>query len=99
MAIKSPVKTIDEAFRISCEKNGIEIRERKRSRKSMQVRDENNNVYTIFDDLSIKKGVKKPYFRKFVGFHVLPKRIGIPTSTPKKHSGLFRRNLKELTKA
>lgn len=55
MAIKPPVKTIEEAFNSSCKKNGISTHKRKISRTSMPIRDENGEVFIISEDLSIRK--------------------------------------------
>ncbi len=55
MAIKQPVKTIEEAFGSSCKKNDISVRVRKSSRTSMPIRDENGDVLILSEDLSIKK--------------------------------------------
>lgn len=54
--IKSePKKTIEEAFNNACKKNGLDVKKRKKIRKSMKVIDENDNIYIISHDLSIKK--------------------------------------------
>lgn len=55
MAIKQPVKTIEEAFNNSCKKNGISVRKKKNSKKCMPIMDENGDVYILSEDLSIKK--------------------------------------------
>lgn len=55
MAIKPPVKTIEEAFSRSCKKNGISVRKRKINRTSMPIVDEKGDVFMLSEDLSIKK--------------------------------------------
>lgn len=55
MAIKPPVKTIEEAFNNSCKKNGISIRKKKENKNSMRIKDENGDVFILSDNLSIKK--------------------------------------------
>lgn len=55
MAIKEPVKTIEEAFNNSCKKNGICVRKKKSNKKSMPILDENGDVYILSEDLTIKK--------------------------------------------
>ncbi|MCM1267552.1 MAG: hypothetical protein NC302_06575 [Bacteroidales bacterium] len=55
MAIKQPVRTIEDAFASSCKKNGIGVQRRKHSRVSMPIRDENGDVLILSGDLSIKK--------------------------------------------
>lgn len=55
MAIKQPVKTIEEAFNNSCKKNGISIRKKKANKRSMPIMDEKGDVYILSEDLSIKR--------------------------------------------
>lgn len=65
MAIKSPVKTIEEAFVNSCKKNGISVRKKKKNKNSMHIKDENGDVFILSDNLSIKKeAVLRPVQKK-----------------------------------
>lgn len=103
MAIKPPVKTIEEAFNNSCKKNGISVRKRKTNRKSMPVVDENGNVFILSEDLSIKKKTtinpsKRKEYTKLKSSMEKPKMISPIVSTGK--AGKKRNSrTKELIKA
>ena len=77
MAIKPPVKTIEEAFNSSCKKNGIKVRKKTISRRSMLIRDEKGDEYILSEDLSFKKkaGINPTKKRGYVG---LKSNVGRP---------------------
>ena len=50
MAIREQEMSVDEAFRLSCEKNGIKIRKRKKSRNYIMIWDEECRLNIIKTD-------------------------------------------------
>ena len=55
MAVREPQMSIDEAFRISCEKNGLEVYHRNITRKSFKATDEEGNVFKLDNSLKMRK--------------------------------------------